>query len=69
LRKEDGGCDDRQGVKTKQPKETSWKRRKENTTNLVARVFGDVHRLNNVFLESREQSLDTHISLSSPTKP
>jgi hypothetical protein len=33
LQKEDEGCDDRQGLKTKQPKETPWKRRKENTTN------------------------------------
>ncbi len=60
---------DKEGIepkKTKTPKHPQQRniiKEKEENTNPLARVFGDMHRLN-VFLESRQQSLDTHISQS-----
>ncbi len=47
----------------KHPQQRNIIKEKEENTNPLARVFGDMHRLN-VFLESRQQSLDTHISQS-----
>jgi hypothetical protein len=47
----------------KHPQQRNIIKEKEEDPNPLARVFGDMHRLN-VFLESRQQSLDTHISKS-----
>jgi hypothetical protein len=71
MEKEDEGSKDRQGRSwtqkkkplTKHPQQRNITKEKEENTNPLARVFGDMHRLN-VFLESRQQSLDTHISQS-----
>lgn len=57
------GVEPKKKKNPKQPQQRNIIKEKEENTNPLARVFGDMHRLN-VFLESRQQSLDTHISQS-----